>query len=134
MKAPALKDKQFVTDAQGNRVGVLLDLKTYGRLCEAEEELADIRAYDAALPQIQADLKAGRFSTLAEYRNKRGQGSMMHRVILPKSVQKELDRLPDDIVTRILARLEELEMNPRPTDAKKLKGHMPGASERVITE
>jgi mRNA interferase RelE/StbE len=47
---------------------------------------------------------------------------MRYRVILPRSVQKELDRLPDDVVKRILARLSRLEANPRPADVKKLKG------------
>jgi mRNA interferase RelE/StbE len=47
---------------------------------------------------------------------------MRYRVILTKSVQKELDRLPDEIVNRILARLAGLETNPRPPDVKKLKG------------
>jgi mRNA interferase RelE/StbE len=47
---------------------------------------------------------------------------MRYHVILPKSVQKQLDRLPDESVERILARLTELEVNPRPPDAKKLKG------------
>lgn len=47
---------------------------------------------------------------------------MRCRVILPKSVQKELDRLPDDRADRILARLAALETNPRPPDVKKLKG------------
>jgi len=47
---------------------------------------------------------------------------MRYRVILPRSVQKELDRSPDEIVDRILARLAELEVNPRPSDVKKLKG------------
>ena len=47
---------------------------------------------------------------------------MRYRVILPKSAQKELDRLPDDIVNRVLARLAALETNPRPPDVKKLKG------------
>jgi mRNA interferase RelE/StbE len=47
---------------------------------------------------------------------------MRCRVILPRSVQKELDRLPDDVVKRILARLSRLEANPRPADVKKLKG------------
>lgn len=47
---------------------------------------------------------------------------MRYRVILPKSVQKALDRLPDDVVNRILARLAELETHPRPADVKKLKG------------
>ncbi len=47
---------------------------------------------------------------------------MRYQVILPKSVQKELDRLPDDMAGRILARLAGLETNPRPADVKKLKG------------
>ncbi len=47
---------------------------------------------------------------------------MKYQVIVPKSVQKELDRLPDDIVERILTRLAGLETNPRPADVKKLKG------------
>lgn len=47
---------------------------------------------------------------------------MRCRVILPKSVQKELDRLPDEVVRRILARLAELETNPPPPDLKKIEG------------
>ena len=47
---------------------------------------------------------------------------MKFQVILPKSAQKELNRLPDEIVKRILARLTGLETNPRPPDVKKLKG------------
>jgi mRNA interferase RelE/StbE len=47
---------------------------------------------------------------------------MRYRVILPKSVQKELDRLPEEIAARIMARLSALESNPRPPDVKKLKG------------
>lgn len=47
---------------------------------------------------------------------------MRYQVILPKSVQKELNRLPDEITNRILIRLAALEINPRPPDMKKLKG------------
>ena len=47
---------------------------------------------------------------------------MRYRVILPKSVQKQLDRLADDVANRILVRLAGLETNPRPSDVKKLKG------------
>ncbi len=71
MKALVLKDEQFVTDAKGKQVGVLLDLKTYERLREAEEDLADIRAYDAARPKVTTELKAGKFSSLVDYRAKR---------------------------------------------------------------
>ena len=47
---------------------------------------------------------------------------MKYQVILPRSVQKELDRLPDDVARRIVVRLTGLETNPRPADVKKLKG------------
>jgi len=72
MKATALKE-QFLIDAGGKRVGVLLDLNTYERLREAEEELADIAAYDAAKPKVMAEVRAGRCATLAEYRANRAQ-------------------------------------------------------------
>lgn len=58
---------QFVTDAKGKRVAVLLDVKTYERLREADEELADIRAYDKAKPVVTAELLRGQFRTLADY-------------------------------------------------------------------
>ncbi|MEO6740355.1 MAG: type II toxin-antitoxin system RelE/ParE family toxin [Chthoniobacteraceae bacterium] len=47
---------------------------------------------------------------------------MNYGVILPRSVRKTLDRLPDAVASRILDRLAELETNPRPADVKKLKG------------
>ena len=47
---------------------------------------------------------------------------MKYKVILPKSVQKELDQLPEEVASRILTRLGGLEANPRPADVKKLKG------------
>jgi hypothetical protein len=68
--------EQFVTDTDGHRIGVLLDINTYLRLRDAEEELADIRAYDDARPGVMAELKSGRSSTLAEYRARRaGRGA-----------------------------------------------------------
>ena len=47
---------------------------------------------------------------------------MNYDVILPRSIQKSLDRLPDEMTLRILDRLKELETNQRPADVKKLKG------------
>jgi len=44
---------------------------------------------------------------------------MKFQVILAKSVQKELNRLPDDIANRILARLAGLEAIPRPPDVNR---------------
>ena len=40
--------ERYVVDEKGTRVGVLLDIDEYRRLLEELEELAAIRAYDAA--------------------------------------------------------------------------------------
>jgi ABC-type amino acid transport substrate-binding protein len=68
MKTVLEEKEQFVIDAAGRRVGVLLGVRTYDRLREAEDELADIRAYDAARPKAHAELRAGQTVSLAEYR------------------------------------------------------------------
>jgi PHD/YefM family antitoxin component YafN of YafNO toxin-antitoxin module len=63
--------ERFVTDNRGKRVAVLLDLKTYERMREAQDELADIRAYDGARRSVDAEMKTGKFATLAQYRARR---------------------------------------------------------------
>ena len=47
---------------------------------------------------------------------------MSYQVILPKSAQKELDRLPDEIEERILDALAVLKTQLRPPGCKKLRG------------
>ena len=71
MKRLAREPQQYVTDAQGNRVAVMLDLATYERLLDAADEASCVRAYDTAKPMVQAELKAGKFTTLKEYRTVR---------------------------------------------------------------
>jgi hypothetical protein len=71
MKALVAKAEQFLTDAKGRRTGVVLNLETYERLREAEEELADIHAYDALHDRAHSEIAAGQFSTLTSYRNDR---------------------------------------------------------------
>jgi hypothetical protein len=63
--------EQFIVNASGKRVGVVLDLPTYERLREAEDELDDIRAYDAAAPRVKAEITRGDFITLADYKKAR---------------------------------------------------------------
>ena len=72
MKTLATKDQQFLTNAQGKRTGVLLDLQTYERLLDAEEELAEIQAYDSTRDRAHSEIADGQFSTLAAYRAGRG--------------------------------------------------------------
>lgn len=68
MKTLMVKEEQFLTDAKGKRTGVVLDLQTYENLREAEEELADIRDYDALHDRAHAEIAAGQFATLTSYR------------------------------------------------------------------
>ncbi|MCA2719608.1 MULTISPECIES: hypothetical protein [Microcystis] len=41
--------ERYITDDQGNRIGVLLDIEEYQKLLEESEELDAIRAYDLAV-------------------------------------------------------------------------------------
>jgi mRNA interferase RelE/StbE len=45
-----------------------------------------------------------------------------YRVALARSAEKELQRLPSALVTRIVPRLEQLATEPRPPGCKKLRG------------
>ena len=40
--------ERYLVDDNGNRIGVVLDVKEYRRLLQELEELESIRAYDAA--------------------------------------------------------------------------------------
>ena len=71
MKLLAAKEEQFLTDAKGKRTGVVLDLQTYEHLREAEEELADIQAYDALHDRAHSEIAAGQYATLVSYRSDR---------------------------------------------------------------
>ncbi len=68
MRLLAAKEEQFLTDAKGKRTGVVLDLQTYEQLRAAEEELAEIRAYDALQDRAHSEIAAGQFATLSSYR------------------------------------------------------------------
>jgi PHD/YefM family antitoxin component YafN of YafNO toxin-antitoxin module len=65
--ATPVAGEQFVKDAQGHPVAVVLDIATYERLREAQEELADIRAFDEAWSGAQEDLKKGNVVSLENY-------------------------------------------------------------------
>ncbi len=45
-------ETRYVTDKDGERVGVILGVEEYERLLEAAEELDDILRYDAAQEKI----------------------------------------------------------------------------------
>lgn len=44
-------------------------------------------------------------------------------VEIKPSAQKELETLPDNLLARVIRKLESLRMTPRPAGCKKLKGY-----------
>jgi mRNA interferase RelE/StbE len=47
---------------------------------------------------------------------------MSYTIITPKSVQKQLDGLPNDVYERIVVRIQQLAEDPRPDGVVKMKG------------
>lgn len=47
---------------------------------------------------------------------------MTYTIIVPKTVQKQLDTLPDDIYERIAVKIQQLADDPRPDGVVKMKG------------
>ena len=48
---------------------------------------------------------------------------MSYRIIIAKSVQKQIDKLPNSVRDRAIPKLQALSDNPRPAGAVKLKGY-----------
>jgi hypothetical protein len=48
MTPMAIRTERFLVDEEGHRLGVVLDIAEYKEILEDLEELASIRAYDAA--------------------------------------------------------------------------------------
>jgi len=46
-----------------------------------------------------------------------------YTVEVKPTVRKELDALPDNVLARVIAKLESLSVSPRPAGCKKLKGY-----------
>jgi mRNA interferase RelE/StbE len=48
---------------------------------------------------------------------------MSFRVLIPKAVQKQIDRLPENVRLRIIEKVLILKENPRPPGCVKLRAH-----------
>ncbi len=47
---------------------------------------------------------------------------MSYTIVISKSVQKQIDDLPNDVVERVVERIQNLASEPRPDGVIKLKG------------
>jgi hypothetical protein len=71
MKTVLAAKEQFIVDASGQRVGVVLDMPTYEQLRETAEDNLDVRAYRAAKTRVAGEIARGEYTTLGDYRTKR---------------------------------------------------------------
>jgi len=58
----------------------------------------------------------------------------VYKLIISKTAQKQLDKLNDTLVLRLIEAIYTLAQNPRPAGCKKLKAGKVIASEWVTTE
>ncbi len=65
-------NERYLTDAEGNRIAVVLDMETYERLLDAAEELEDIQAYVAAKARIANDELVPVEQAIAEFEQRQG--------------------------------------------------------------
>jgi mRNA interferase RelE/StbE len=47
---------------------------------------------------------------------------MSYAIVISKSVQKQIDNLPNDVVERVIEKIQNLASEPRPDGIVKLKG------------
>lgn len=56
----------------------------------------------------------------------------MHKIIFTKSAAKELKKLSNQLIARIVPEIQALATEPRPTNCKKLKGEENRYRTRVV--
>ncbi len=78
-------EARYLTNEKGERIGVLLDITEYERLREIEDEMEDIRRFDAAMDRIrqgEADFlpwKEAKWEIQAEREELRRRGELSDR-------------------------------------------------------
>ena len=58
---------QYVVDANGQKIAVLIDIQTYKKMIEVLEDIDDVKAYDDRINIVQDEIKSGSYLTLDEY-------------------------------------------------------------------
>ncbi|NEO83503.1 MAG: hypothetical protein F6J87_04475 [Spirulina sp. SIO3F2] len=66
-KLPLTSLPQYLTDAQGNEVAIVLDLQTYQDLLTELDELRCQQGYQQAVIETETEIAAGDFLTLEQY-------------------------------------------------------------------
>ena len=59
--------EQYITNAQGDRVAVILDIAAYQKLLEEIDEFLCWKGYQQSIVETEPELKNGDFLTLSQY-------------------------------------------------------------------
>jgi hypothetical protein len=59
--------EQYLTDANGNKIAVVIDIDTYQKLIEEIDELYCQKEYEQAVVETEPEIAAGDYVTLDEY-------------------------------------------------------------------
>lgn len=68
-----MTEPQYVTDAKGKKIAVIIDIDDYERMMEKLEERDDVRDFDKEWPQAKQDLKKGKLKTIEEVEREIGE-------------------------------------------------------------
>ncbi|MGL5035047.1 MAG: hypothetical protein ACRC6M_14725 [Microcystaceae cyanobacterium] len=59
--------EKFLTDEQGNRIAVVLDIAVYEKLLEDLDEFYCEKAYEQAVKETDSEIEKGDYLTLEEF-------------------------------------------------------------------
>jgi hypothetical protein len=63
--------REYILNDKGDRVGVIIDLPSYEKLLEAQEDREDIRDFDEHAKRAISEYRRGEYVTLEEYARQR---------------------------------------------------------------
>jgi hypothetical protein len=61
--------EQYLTDAAGNKVAVVISMETYQKIMDDLDELYCLKGYEQALVETELEVADGDYITLANYLN-----------------------------------------------------------------
>jgi hypothetical protein len=61
------QSEQYLTDASGNRVAVVIDIAIYQQLLDELDELRCIKGYEQAVAETELEIAAGDYLTLDQF-------------------------------------------------------------------
>ena len=59
--------EQYLTDAEGHKIAVVIDIETYQKLIDELDELYCLKGYEQSLTETEAEIASDDYMTLDDY-------------------------------------------------------------------